>query len=994
MQGKQGFKISGAARLLLMICFVLIANLVLAQSEILDIQGNIKDSFSMKKLESVQITVIQNGKQFDSFTTTGSGKYNLELPLGYDYKIQFSKLDFVAKTIEIRTKDIPEEDMRGGFQMSMDVSIFENQEGFNTSILDKPIGIASFDPQRNSIEFDFPYTESVMDEIEAEFERLEDLAANMDKMLKQFDDLIAKGDQKMVDEKYEDAISQYEEALEIFPDKAPAPEKLAEAKKKLDEQNALANREAEYKRLIESGNNRIKTKDYESAKSDFEAARDLKPEEREPKDKLAEIEKLLEALEMQEQYDSLVAEADGLFKSSDYEKAIGKYETALDFMPKESYPRDQIAEARKRIENAEAEAEAAAERERKYQEAIALGQKNIDSNELKAALRNFEEARTLKPEEALPKDKIDEINQLIKDQEAEAMAAEEAAAANAEQERIDAEFQALLDKANEDFDKDKLTEAKSKYQEALGLKPNEKFPQTRIDKIDEIIRERQSNEEAAVANAEREKIDNEYQALIDKANVAFDQDDLSLARADYTAALEIKANEKYPKSRIARIDEILAEREALAQNDAAEAERLRKEEERRAAEAAAAADREEKERQLEEERLRREQEAQAEADRREAERLAEEEAERRRQEEFMNNANTSTEDEAEKYYREARASEARAKAKAKEQEKENVQEYLADRAADASYTRKQSLEDGKAKEDELIRIFRDGEMNREGKLRDTERVKEKNQSEGAAMAKNAESRRQDADQELEDLEIRTEELSEKDRYRKEHVRDVQDLKEENESTQSSYIKRGNVLRSDGERNAIEQKESQSAVAVEGNDLQKTKVDATAELVEQHASFESDTKSAADERRASSIDASEKEKNTLESIPVGKETLREEKNYEIEQDKENQEFFLAENAEESRLRNYDARKALFDKDAGSNKTPEEYILPEGAEDLEEGVQERSYEQGNKMVIERTVKRGNKVDLYRKVISKTGIYYFKNERAITETTWVRETLDVKD
>lgn len=994
MQGKQGFKISGAARLLLMMCFVLIANLVLAQSEILDIQGNIKDSFSMKKLESVQITVIQNGKQFDSFTTTGSGKYNLELPLGYDYKIQFSKLDFVAKTIEIRTKDIPEEDMRGGFQMSMDVSIFENQEGFNTSILDKPIGIASFDPQRNSIEFDFPYTESVMDEIEAEFERLEDLAANMDKMLKQFDDLIAKGDQKMVDEKYEDAISQYEEALEIFPDKAPAPEKLAEAKKKLDEQNALANREAEYKRLIESGNNRIKTKDYESAKSDFEAARDLKPEEREPKDKLAEIEKLLEALEMQEQYDSLVAEADGLFKSSDYEKAIGKYETALDFMPKESYPRDQIAEARKRIENAEAEAEAAAERERKYQEAIALGQKNIDSNELKAALRNFEEARTLKPEEALPKDKIDEINQLIKDQEAEAMAAEEAAAANAEQERIDAEFQALLDKANEDFDKDKLTEAKSKYQEALGLKPNEKFPQTRIDKIDEIIRERQSNEEAAVANAEREKIDNEYQALIDKANVAFDQDDLSLARADYTAALEIKANEKYPKSRIARIDEILAEREALAQNDAAEAERLRKEEERRAAEAAAAADREEKERQLEEERLRREQEAQAEADRREAERLAEEEAERRRQEEFMNNANTSTEDEAEKYYREARASEARAKAKAKEQEKENVQEYLADRAADASYTRKQSLEDGKAKEDELIRIFRDGEMNREGKLRDTERVKEKNQSEGAAMAKNAESRRQDADQELEDLEIRTEELSEKDRYRKEHVRDVQDLKEENESTQSSYIKRGNVLRSDGERNAIEQKESQSAVAVEGNDLQKTKVDATAELVEQRASFESDTKSAADERRASSIDASEKEKNTLESIPVGKETLREEKNYEIEQEKENQEFFLAENAEESRLRNYDARKALFDKDAGSNKTPEEYILPEGAEDLEEGVQERSYEQGNKMVIERTVKRGNKVDLYRKVISKTGIYYFKNERAITETTWVRETLDVKD
>jgi hypothetical protein len=48
----------------------------------------------------------------------------------------------------------------------------------------------------------------------------------------------------------------------------------------------------------------------------------------------------------------------------------------------------------------------------------------------------------------------------------------------------------------------------------------------------------------------------------------------------------------------------------------------------------------------------------------------------------------------------------------------------------------------------------------------------------------------------------------------------------------------------------------------------------------------------------------------------------------------------------------------------------------------------------MVIERTVKRGNKVDIFRKVISKTGTYYFKNGRSITEAQWKRETLDVKD
>ena len=994
MQGKQAFNIGTIFKVAMMVCFTLIGTLAFSQSDILDIQGNIKDSFSMKKLESVQVTVYQNGKQYDSFTTTSSGKYSLELPLGFDYKIQFSKLDFVAKTIEFRTKDIPEEDMRGGFQMSMDMSIFEMQEGFNTSILDKPIGIASFDPQRNSIEFDFAYTEQIQQEIEEEFERLEKLAENMEKMLKEFDELVAKGDQKMGEEKYEDAIAKFEAALDIFPDKEPAPEKLAEAKKKLDEQNALANREAEYQRLIASGNNRIKTEDYKEAKSDFEAARDLKPEEREPKDKLAEIEKLLEALELREQYDELVAAGDGFFKEGSYEKAIGKYETALDFMPKESYPRDQIAEARKRLDNAEAEAAAAAERERKYQEAIALGQKNIDSDELKTALRNFEEARTIKPEESLPKDKIDEINRLIKEREAAALAADKEAAANAEQERIDKEYQAFLDKANEDFDADNLDSAKENYQAALGVKPNEKFPQSRLEKIEQILRDRQSNEEAEAANAEREKVDNEYQALIDKANVAFDKDQLEDARADYEAALKIKSNEKYPKSRIARIDELLAERAALAENDAEEAERLKREEERRAAEALAAADREEKERLMEEERLRREQQAKEEADRKEAERLAAEEEERRRQEEFMNNANTSKEDEAEKYYREARASEARAKAKAKEQEKENVIDYLADKAADASYTRKQNKENGEAQEDQLTRIYRDGEMNRQGKLSETERLKETQLEKAADDAESATARRNDADQDLEELEIQAEKLSRNDRFRLDHVRDVRDIKDEDQASTRSYVKRGNALRSDGERTAIEQKEQQASVAIEGQELHAEAVDATAEIVENHERFERDTKSAADERRASSIDASEKEKETLGSISEGKETLREDKNYEINQTKEDQEFFLAENAEEARLRNYDARKELFEKDAGSNKKPDDYILPEGAEDLEEGVQERSYEQGNKMVIERTVKRGNKVDLYRKVISKTGIYYFKNEQAITETTWVRETLDVKD
>ena len=76
------------------------------------------------------------------------------------------------------------------------------------------------------------------------------------------------------------------------------------------------------------------------------------------------------------------------------------------------------------------------------------------------------------------------------------------------------------------------------------------------------------------------------------------------------------------------------------------------------------------------------------------------------------------------------------------------------------------------------------------------------------------------------------------------------------------------------------------------------------------------------------------------------------------------FFLGTKSDESEFRTMDARKELFDKDFGAEKKPNEYILPKTAADLDEGVHERSYEIGNKMVIERTVKRVNKVDTYRK------------------------------
>ncbi|NQX92509.1 MAG: tetratricopeptide repeat protein, partial [Flavobacteriales bacterium] len=373
----------------------------------------------MKKLEGVQITVLQNGKQFDQFTTSGSGKYTLELPLGSDYIIEFSKGDYVAKKIEIKTKNIPEEDQRGGFQLAMDMSLFQYVEGFNTDILNKPIGRAGFDPQKNSINFDFGYTQAVQEDIEEEFERLEDLEKNMAKMLKQFEDLIKKGDQKMAEEKYADAVGKYEEALDIFPDKEPAPEKLAEAQRKLDELNALAEKEAEYLRLIEEGEKNIGKERYEDAQANYQDALDLKPDERLPKDKLKEIEGILADAEKREQYKKIVDQADAYFKNKDYPVAIETYEEALDLFPNEEYPRDQINEAKRILDAELAAAMEAEELEKKYNDLITLGDRNFDAESYRDAIRNYQQASDLKSDEKYPKDQIEKIEGILADLEAQ-----------------------------------------------------------------------------------------------------------------------------------------------------------------------------------------------------------------------------------------------------------------------------------------------------------------------------------------------------------------------------------------------------------------------------------------------------------------------------------------------------------------------------------------------------------------------------------------------
>ena len=94
---------------------------------------------------------------------------------------------------------------------------------------------------------------------------------------------------------------------------------------------------------------------------------------------------------------------------------------------------------------------------------------------------------------------------------------------------------------------------------------------------------------------------------------------------------------------------------------------------------------------------------------------------------------------------------------------------------------------------------------------------------------------------------------------------------------------------------------------------------------------------------------------------------------------------------ARLKNQ-GQEAMLDADIMVEASKERGLpvsLSPADRDIPQGVQETSYDIQNGLVIMRTVRSGDVVKRYRKVVMKTGTYYFCGDRSITEIRWDLET-----
>ena len=347
------------------------------------------------------------------------------------------------------------------------------------------------------------------------------------------------GDALNAQNKYEEALAEYNQALAIFPDDkyvgAQAETIRSILKERKDKQDA-------YNTAIAQGNALLEEENFDAAIMQFETAKEIFPNDNLPKERIAEA-KRLQALynEKVARFNALTEEANNLALRKNYDAAIQKLNQALELFPDDTQTLEklQALQGSKDVND-------------RYNAIIAEADRLYEAKSYKDARTQYQSALTVIAGDAYATDMLSRLIPLIEQQEreeAERLAAEELAArlaAEAEAARLAAEAEAARLAAEE-------AARKAAEEEAARLAAEEA---ARIAEAERLERERIAEAE----RLERERIESlrpQYNAFVKEGDKQFAAKAFDKAVENYAKAEELNIGETYPTEMIARIDKII-----------------------------------------------------------------------------------------------------------------------------------------------------------------------------------------------------------------------------------------------------------------------------------------------------------------------------------------------------------------------------------------------------------------------------------------------------
>ncbi len=251
----------------------------------------IKDAFvteGEKLLENVKVSIKVNNVTVDSMYTDKEGGFSTALKFDYKYKVQFSKIGYVTKFVEVDLTQIPAGDKTEGYDLGrFQMGMIRYVQGMDVEEYKTPVARYYFDERTGLIALDRVYLKKKRKEIEKQKARNEKLIV--------------------------DAANEQDEIQE------------------------------EYNILIRDADIEFEAKDYQLAKSYYQEAIKLKPLAEYPRNQLKVIVELLDGkLADDEKYKTLITQADEAYDLKQYSEAKNIYQSAIKIKTTEAYPREQV----------------------------------------------------------------------------------------------------------------------------------------------------------------------------------------------------------------------------------------------------------------------------------------------------------------------------------------------------------------------------------------------------------------------------------------------------------------------------------------------------------------------------------------------------------------------------------------------------------------------------------------------------------------------------
>lgn len=554
-------------------------------------------------LVNAKVSLFQNGKEVKSVYTGSNGKFELDLDLNSEYVIVVEKPGLLSKKIVFNTQ-VPDNAAKK-YTKAFSMGLFPGCEGVNTSALNDPVDRIQYSANKDDFISDNTYFEKMRSRID---KLMNDIQTCEDD---KFRNIVREADQLYNSNQLEQSREKYQEALKMRPDDKYSQKRIDNINKKIGNNKE---QEEKYNLAINQADQFNASGDYEEAEKKYREALTYQPQNSYPQQKINEIDQKLQAQKqselnkqaLEQKYNENIANGNAAYAAQNYQAAKSYYQQALTLKPDAALPKQKISELDPLIAKQTQDQQAAAANDKEYAEAVTMGQKALQANDLTTARQHFNRALTLKPDASLPKQKIDEIDRTMQQQKQSQLAANEAdkqkqinnaldqgdtyfkqknyeAAAAAYQKALDldpddgyakqrldrsrsnyesteAQKQKTLDKAFDDDVKNgddlvaagSYDQAVTAYKQALLKKPDDPVVKNKLAQAQSSLDAQKQKQLAEQENK------NNYQQYLAQANSLFDAKNYQQARDMYSKAQNIFPDQAAPRNRIKEIDNIIS----------------------------------------------------------------------------------------------------------------------------------------------------------------------------------------------------------------------------------------------------------------------------------------------------------------------------------------------------------------------------------------------------------------------------------------------------